>query len=116
MPTLQINTNVLAKDIPKDFLKTTAEVVAKSLGKPLSYVVVHVHPEQMMSFGGTEEPCATANLYSIGRLGKEENIKHSAAIFKHVENTLGIKGNRMYINFFDLPASDVGYDGKTFAA
>uniref|UniRef100_L7M3U4 L-dopachrome isomerase n=1 Tax=Rhipicephalus pulchellus TaxID=72859 RepID=L7M3U4_RHIPC len=115
MPTLTINTNVPACNIPNDFLKTTANVVADSLGKPLSYVVVHISPDQMLSFGGTDEPCAIANLYSIGCLSPKENKKHSAALFEHIEKTLGIKGNRMYINYFDLPATNVGFSGKTFA-
>uniref|UniRef100_A0A023FHD3 L-dopachrome isomerase n=1 Tax=Amblyomma cajennense TaxID=34607 RepID=A0A023FHD3_AMBCJ len=115
MPTLTINTNIQASKIPNDFLKTTANVVAESLGKPLSYVVVHISPDQLLSFGGTDDPCAIANLYSIGCLTPKENKKHSAALFEHIEKTLGIKGNRMYINYFDMPASDVGYSGKTFA-
>ncbi|XP_037566815.1 macrophage migration inhibitory factor homolog [Dermacentor silvarum] len=115
MPTLTINTNLPASSIPNDFLKTTANVVADSLGKPLSYVVVHISPGQLMSFGATDEPCAIANLYSIGCLSPKENKKHSAALFEHIEKVLGIKGNRMYINYFDLPATNVGYSGKTFA-
>uniref|UniRef100_A0A0K8RC31 L-dopachrome isomerase n=1 Tax=Ixodes ricinus TaxID=34613 RepID=A0A0K8RC31_IXORI len=114
MPTFTINTNIPAGKVPDDFLQTTAELVARSLGKPLSYVVVHISTDQKMSFGGSTEPCAIANLYSIGCLGDAENKKHSAALFKHVQKTLGIKGDRMYINFFDMPATDVGYNGKTF--
>lgn len=58
------------------------------------YVVVHISPDQMLSFGGTDEPCAIANLYSIGCLSPKENKKHSAVLFEHIEKTLGIKGNR----------------------
>ncbi|KAH7959646.1 hypothetical protein HPB49_012698 [Dermacentor silvarum] len=46
-----------------------------------------------MSFGATDEPCAIANLYSIGCLSPKENKKHSAALFEHIEKVLGIKGN-----------------------
>ncbi|KAH7956947.1 hypothetical protein HPB52_013879 [Rhipicephalus sanguineus] len=107
MPTLTINTNVPACNIPNDFLKTTANVVADSLGKPLSYVVVHISPDQMLSFGGTDEPCAIANLYSIGCLSPKENKKHSAALFEHIEKTLGIKGNRKRVLFVELKKNPV---------
>nr|BAF38455.1 macrophage migration inhibitory factor [Haemaphysalis longicornis] len=115
MPTLTINTNLPADKLPSDFLATTSKVVADSLGKPVSYVVVHINTDQVMSFGGSEELCAVANLYSIGCLSPKENKKHSAALFEHMKNTLGVKKDRMYINFFDVPATDVGYNGKTFA-
>ncbi|XP_076330755.1 macrophage migration inhibitory factor homolog [Tachypleus tridentatus] len=55
-----------------------------------SYVVVHVNTNQLISFGGDNEPCALATLMSIGALGRQENKKHSVALYKHIEKTLGI--------------------------
>ena len=48
-----------------------------------------------MSFGGTNEPCATATLLSIGRLGSEENKKHSNCIMNQLEKSLGIPPSRV---------------------
>jgi phenylpyruvate tautomerase len=47
-----------------------------------------------MVWGGTTEPCGTATLMSIGKLGVEENKKHAAVLFDHIEKNLGIPRNR----------------------
>lgn len=55
-------------------------------------------PDILMSFGGSSEPCAIANLMSIGALGVEENKKHSKVIFEYVEKELGISTDRYLIS------------------
>ncbi|XP_013772554.1 macrophage migration inhibitory factor homolog [Limulus polyphemus] len=114
MPVFTLNTNLPKDKIPDDFLKKTAEVIQQTLGKPISYVIVHVNPDQLISFGGGNEPCASATLMSIGALGKQENKKHSAALYKHIEKTLGITSDKMYIQYINANKADVGYVGKTF--
>lgn len=114
MPTFVINTNLPKEKIPADFLKIAAETLAKTLGKPLSYIVVQVIPDQMISWGGGSDPCAIASVMSIGQLGVQENKKHSAILFQLVEKYLGISGDRMYISFTDMDKANVGYVGKTF--
>lgn len=47
-----------------------------------------------MSWGGTNEPAAQANLMSIGALGVEPNKKHSKALFEIVTKELGIPPDR----------------------
>lgn len=47
-----------------------------------------------MSFGGSLEPCAIANLMSIGSLGVEQNKKHAKALFELVQNELDIPQDR----------------------
>ncbi|PRD30574.1 UNVERIFIED_CONTAM: Mif [Trichonephila clavipes] len=115
MPTLVLNTNVSKDKIPEDFLKNTAKLVAEVLKKPISYVVVHVNPDQIMSWGGTSDPCAVGTLGSIGNLGTSQNVKISKVLFDHVKDNLGIKSDRMYITYVDLERSNVGYMGTTFA-
>ena len=48
-----------------------------------------------MTFGGTNEPCAYVTLMSIGRLGIEENKKHSNAIMNELEKLLEITPSRV---------------------
>ena len=60
----------------------------------MQYCVVSIIPDVMMSFGGTEEPCAIGNLMSIGALGVEQNKKHSKILFELVEKELGVKNDR----------------------
>ncbi|CAG7828647.1 unnamed protein product [Allacma fusca] len=98
----------------KNYHEEPLFLVAKALQKPENYCVVTLVPDQRMAFGGTEEPCAIANLMSIGKLGKKENIAHSKALFEKITAELGISPSRMYITFQDEPSSNVGYQGTTF--
>jgi phenylpyruvate tautomerase len=59
--------------------------------------------DQNMTFGGTNEPCAYVTLMSIGRLGIEENKKHSNAIMNELEKLLEIPPSRVcFIIFIHL--------------
>lgn len=78
------------------------------------YCCVTIVPDQLMVFGGTDEPCGQAFLMSIGQLGQKENIAHSKGIFEKISKSLGIPPTRMYITFHDEKAMNVGYNGTTF--
>ena len=51
MPTFTLRTNVSSDRIPVDFDKKTVELVAKTLSKPKSYVVVNIQADQKMNWG-----------------------------------------------------------------
>ncbi|KAK8399209.1 hypothetical protein O3P69_003376 [Scylla paramamosain] len=86
----------------------------RDVDKSESYCMMHVLPDQLMTFGGTSEPCAVVRLISIGRLGVELNKKHAAKIFAFMDKHLGISNDRMFMVFQDLDSSTVGYKGTTF--
>lgn len=113
MPVLTVNTNV--KHVPADFKKRATEIVAKSLGKPASYVAIHVKPGEDISFGGTDEPAALCDLVSIGALSAASNKKHSKAIMDFLSETLKVDSSRVYICFKNTPKEDIGFNGTTFA-
>ncbi|XP_069071273.1 macrophage migration inhibitory factor isoform X2 [Pleurodeles waltl] len=79
------------------------------------YIAIHIVPDQMMSFGGTTDPCAICSLYSIGKIGASQNKTYSKMLCDLLNKELHIPANRVYINFFDLNAANVGWDGSTFA-
>ena len=114
MPFLQVNTNIPKEKITEQFTLSLTDVLAKTLSKPKDYCAVHILPGQMISFGGTNEPCAYVSLMSIGRLGVEENKKHSHALMGALEK-LGIPSSRIYIYFQDALPFEVGYNKTTFA-
>ncbi len=60
----------------------------------LQYISVCVMPGQMMSFAGTEDPCALMEIGSIGKLGVEENKTLSEIFFKLIKDKLNIEGTR----------------------
>ncbi|XP_066959957.1 macrophage migration inhibitory factor homolog isoform X1 [Macrobrachium rosenbergii] len=114
MPCLEISTNIPKEKVTSDIILSLSKEIAACLGKPEQYVAVRILPDQLMSFGGTLEPCGTAQLLSIGKLGVAENKVISAKIFALVEKTLGIPNDRMYITFVDAASSNIGYKGTTF--
>ncbi|XP_070573086.1 macrophage migration inhibitory factor-like isoform X2 [Ptychodera flava] len=115
MPYISLYTIVSRDKIPDDFLTTTTKLMVELIGKPEKYFLIHVIPDQIMSFGSSTEPCGNAFVTSIGKLGLEENKKISKAFMEHVKKTLGIQPTRLYIIFKDEKEMDVGYNLKTFA-
>jgi phenylpyruvate tautomerase len=114
MPLLRLETNIPKSKVTVDFLNQTTAIMAKTLGKPESYCFATVIPDLPAAWGGSTDPCGTATLLSIGKLGVEENKKHAAVLHDHFEKNLGIPRNRLYIIFIDEDASNVGYNGTTF--
>ncbi|KAG7154479.1 Macrophage migration inhibitory factor-like [Homarus americanus] len=84
MPYLEIATNLTKEKITPEILTNLSKLLSAILGKA----------EQLMTFGGSSDPCATALLISLGKLGVEENKGHAAKIYEFVENSLGIPGDR----------------------
>lgn len=115
MPVLTVCTNVAAAKVPADFKAKATDVLAKSLGKPASYIAIHILADQDISFGGTTEPAALCTLMSIGALGEELNKKHSKVIMDLLGKSLNIDPARSYITFQNENKANVGYDGTTFA-
>ncbi|KAK5980860.1 Phenylpyruvate tautomerase domain protein, partial [Trichostrongylus colubriformis] len=66
-------------------------------------------------FAGTDEPCGYGVLKSIGGVGGSKNNDHAKALFALIKDHLGIEGNRMYIEFVDIGASDMAFNSRTFA-
>jgi len=113
-PSLILTTSVSLGDKKKAFMKAASKAVAKSLGKPESYVAICVNDNADIIWGGEEEPCALACCYSLGAINQANN----AAVTKEITALLtefNIAPNRLYINFFDVPAGNIGYNGATFA-
>mmetsp|Transcript_13139 Transcript_13139/g.32142 ORF Transcript_13139/g.32142 Transcript_13139/m.32142 type:complete len:117 (-) Transcript_13139:297-647(-) len=116
MPTLNVFTNVPGNRVDNsDLLKKLSTAVATSVGKPERWVMISVTTDKPMMYAGTEEPCAYAELISIGAIGGAKNKAISAAISEVVQAKLGVPRDRFYIKFSDAQASDFGYDGSTFA-
>ena len=65
-------------------------------------------------FGGTDDPTALGCLYSIGAISMESNGALQNSVTSLLE-PYGVAANRIYINFFDMPRANVGWNRKTFA-
>lgn len=72
---------------------------------------VSITDKAAVLFGGTDEPAALGCVYSIGSI----SVKSNGAITAAVTAAIGVPPDRIYINFFDMPRANVGWNGKTFA-
>nr|XP_021145314.1 macrophage migration inhibitory factor [Columba livia] len=79
------------------------------------YIAVHIVPDQMMSFGGSTDPCAVCSLYSIGKIGGQQNKTYTKLLCDLISKHLHISADRVYVNYFDMNAANVGWNGSTFA-
>ncbi|KAM3720453.1 Macrophage migration inhibitory factor [Dirofilaria immitis] len=114
MPYFTIDTNIPQDRVSDAFLKKASSTVAKALGKPESYVSIHVNGGQAMTFGGSTDPCAVCVLKSIGSVGPSVNNSHCEKLYKLLADELKIPKNRCYIEFVDINASAMGFNGSTF--
>lgn len=67
-----------------------------------------------MIFGGSDAPLALGCMYSIGAIAMESNGQVQASVTEQLAS-FGVTGDRIYINFFDVPRANVGWNGATFA-
>ncbi|XP_048237296.1 macrophage migration inhibitory factor-like [Haliotis rufescens] len=114
MPVFLLFTNLPASAIPKGFLLETTKMISKTLRKPEERIAVLIHPDQMMSHGGTTDLCANSELQGITNMGNKENIQMSKDISEFLQQKLGIDPKRNYIKFTRNQAFEVGYKGTTF--
>ncbi|CAF2070590.1 unnamed protein product [Rotaria magnacalcarata] len=113
MPYLTVQTNVADNQITNDFLKQLSAKVAQSLGKPETYVAVHVVAGQKLFFSGTNDPAAVMELTSIG-LPTNKTASISKEIMSLFEEKLNIQTSRIYIKFTNIAGNMMGWDKGTF--
>lgn len=108
-----MTTNVDLGENKLAFMKAASKAVAKGLGKLESFVAICVNDGVDMIWGGDETPCALACCYSLGAINQANN----AAVTREITALLAeysVPANKIYINFFDVPAGNIGYNGGTF--
>ncbi|XP_025893530.1 macrophage migration inhibitory factor-like [Nothoprocta perdicaria] len=115
MPKFIVNTNISKDKVPDSFVGELTQQLSKVLGKPAQYLAIQISPDQVMSFGGSTEPCAMCFLYSIGKIGDQENKVYSKLLCELMNKQLKIPADRIYVSFFEISAGNVGWNGTTFA-
>lgn len=95
-------------------LKLLSETTSECFNKPESYVMVVVEEKAMM-MSGTNDLSAFADLKSIGGITSKSNKQFSSKLCAILKDQLGIKPDRVYINFSDISAENWGWNGSTFA-
>lgn len=91
-----------------------SQIITTTMGKPEAYVMVVCEWEPML-FGGSSEPCAFAELRSLGGLDAETNVTLSHQLCQLLEEEAGITPARVFVHFMDLEREDWGWNSRTFA-
>ena len=114
MPYLTIQTSKPINDqTAQTVLKKASRLVAQELGKPELYMMVRLEPAQPMMFGGSQEVSAFVELRGIG-LPQAKTKELSRLLCQLVESDLGVRRDRVYINFADVSPKMWGWNGETF--
>jgi len=114
MPELIIKTNVAKSAIKSTIINDLTKIISEILGKPEKYVSVVIIPGLWMSFGGTEEPCATCSFTSVNSFDAESNRRYSKVLMDFLTDALGVSNERMYIDFHRASREFMGYKSDTF--
>lgn len=112
MPLLTIQTNIQLENA-RLLAETASATVAGMLGKPESYVMVQVNPEQQLMFAGSHKPCALLELKSLG-LNEQSTSAYSEQLCELIHQQCNIPTSRIYIEFSSPQRHLWGWDNKTF--
>ena len=114
MPFFKIETNItLDETTQQAFLKKMTDFAVELLSKPQQYVMVSLHSDVSMMFGGSSEPTAYIELKSIG-LPKERCDEFAKSVCEFTESELGLPPQRIFIDFWDIDRKLFGWNKKTF--
>lgn len=116
MPCAQIKVSAnIPENKKKEIVNAGANVLAKSIGKPISYCMCTLEQLAAGSMGGNADaPVAFIHVSSIGGLGGSTNEKISKGFADLLKSELGIDGGRVYLNFENVSGSNWGHNGGTF--
>jgi len=112
MPFIQINTSSKSVVENDDLLqKDISKMVADLTGKSENYVMTIIQRDTKMTFAGSDEPCCFIKVKSIGSLTPSSMSK---SLCELIASKTNINTNRIYIEFFDVKASNWGFNSATF--
>jgi len=112
MPYLNIQTNVPVADAAA-LLGKASSLVADMLGKPESYVLVHLDADVPLIFAGSDAPAAYLQLKSLG-LAQDKTAGYSLNLCALMAEILAIEASRVYIEFSAPERHMWGWNGATF--
>ncbi|GMS93724.1 hypothetical protein PENTCL1PPCAC_15899, partial [Pristionchus entomophagus] len=115
MPMVRVATNVEMANISDDFEVKLTEVLHESMGKPRERIMIEIDGGRRLMYGAKPGPGCQISIKSIGCLGDQMNIRHSAKVCDFIQKELGVPKDKILIEFSDLSAHQVGFNGTTVA-
>ncbi|OGV62601.1 MAG: hypothetical protein A2498_15925 [Lentisphaerae bacterium RIFOXYC12_FULL_60_16] len=114
MPLMRIESTVTPSPAQTDaILKACSKALCQITGKPEPYTMVTFSPATVL-FAGQPVTGAFVDIRGIGGFNPDINRAISQAICRLLEEHLQIAPDHVYLNFTDVPATQWGWNGKTF--
>ena len=114
MPFLLLKTNItLDKTMSAAMLNNASTVIARTTGKPESYIMVNVCDSQHLIMGGKPNPAVYMEFKSV-EMPQEQVKQLVEALTKMVVDRMKVPPNRVYIEFSSVPGCMWGYNNSTF--
>ncbi|KAF7721027.1 hypothetical protein EC973_005552 [Apophysomyces ossiformis] len=114
MPILEIVSQTAPQDL-NSFIARLSKVFAEAIDRPEAYCLVTFQKVDALSFAGNQEPGFLVKVGSIGNVDNDANASLTNKVSEVLLEELKTSNDRGYFWFTDLPASDVGFKGTTFA-
>eukprot|EP01031_Cornospumella_fuschlensis_P038717 gene38717-47072_t len=114
MPVLIVNTSAKLPegDARSSMMREASELLSRVLDKPIQIVLVSLNQVSAQMFGGEDSlSAAFCNVYAVGGVNRESNAALTEGIFAIMQKYTDVQGNRMFIAFQDIEASNVGFNG-----
>ncbi len=115
MPLIRLETTeAFSEEQASSLCEKLSRIAAEATGKPEQYVEAIVQrPAAAVRFSGSAGPAAFVEVRSVGGLTPKVNREIAERVCALLAES-GIAGERVYLNFTDVPASHWGFDGSTF--
>ena len=115
MPAIKVTFSGSADKAKKETLALSlSKVLAKTMNKPEAYVQAIIEDGATIAFGGSADSSAFVVVRGIGGFSPEVNKALSKGLCSSLSEALGIKPERIYINFECFKGSDWGWNSSTF--
>ncbi|XP_069727343.1 macrophage migration inhibitory factor-like [Phaenicophaeus curvirostris] len=114
MPEFIVHTNINKDRVLESFLGKLTQQISKAMGISAQHLAIQISPDQLMSFGGSTDPCAICFLCSTGNIGEQENKVYSKLLCDLLNKQVEIPPDRIYVSFFNISAGNIGWKNTTF--
>ncbi|XP_077589256.1 macrophage migration inhibitory factor-like [Stigmatopora nigra] len=110
-----VNTNFPKGKLTEAFQSEVTEELTNLMSKPAQFFAVHFHADQIIMIGGNSDPCAICYFESIEKLSSDQINECSKKLHGLLNKQLGISPDRIIINFVDVDARNMAWNGTTSA-
>jgi len=110
MPFLNIQAT---KEVPPEVMAGLSTLVAETIGKPETYVMVSASRTGLM-MSGSAGNAAFVEVKSIGGLSRTVSQELTVKICGLLDDRLDIPKDRVYINFIEISADQWGWNNSLF--